>query len=63
MGITVKSIYRHVNGQALPREEHPEAYEAFFTKKLGRPIKLKRQRKVTERSPLQSSAAEKPKGH
>jgi hypothetical protein len=59
VGITVKSIYRHLNGETFPREQQLEAYERFFSGRLGRPIKLKRQRKVTETPLVKPNVTEK----
>jgi hypothetical protein len=48
--VTPKSIYRHLNGEAEPREDLLDAYEVFFSEKLGERVKIQRHRKVTLKS-------------
>jgi hypothetical protein len=54
LGVRPKSVYRHIDGDAYPREGHLDAYEKFFSEALGRPITLKRQKRIIRTSRLGS---------
>ncbi len=47
LGVTPKSIYRHLNGTAHPRRAHLSKYEDLFTRTCGRDVKVTRKRSLT----------------
>jgi len=40
LGIDLRSIFRHLSGQALPRRTHLASYEKLFSEKLGKKVTL-----------------------
>jgi DNA-binding XRE family transcriptional regulator len=41
INVEPRSVYRHLNGSTMPRPRQIAAYEAFFSKRLGRAIRFK----------------------
>jgi DNA-binding transcriptional regulator YiaG len=41
IGLSVRSVYRHLSGEANPSSRHMAEYESFFSKRLSRTIKFK----------------------
>jgi hypothetical protein len=54
VGLNVRTPYRHVSGEFAPGKRTVAKYEQFFSRKLGRPVRIdmppKRQRKVSKKS-------------
>lgn len=40
LDVTPRSAYRHLSGEASPRDRHIAAYEKLFSQKLGRKVRL-----------------------
>ena len=40
LGVTPRSAYRHLSGEATPRQKQVAAYEKLFSQKLGRKVRL-----------------------
>jgi hypothetical protein len=56
LDIKPKSVYRHIHGDATPREGHIEGYEKLFSGHLGKTVKIESHKKVKLKSPKSHSA-------
>lgn len=50
LGVTPRSVFRHLSGEAKPRKNHLIAYEELFSKKLKREVRLNTSSKRHPRS-------------